>query len=276
MGWIGGSYTKDFKTRGYDPISYSMEEPYVQNKERIAECDIVFIAVPTPTTENGFDYSILPKVLPLVGKGKTVVIKSTVLPGTTKKLQDQFPDIYVMHSPEFLSEATAVEDAAHPKRNIIGIPVDNPDYRSRAEAVMAILPESPYNLICGSTEAEIIKYQRNVLGYVRIVMHNLLWEVANAEGADWNTIKDAISHDPDNGPLYTSPVHKSGRGAGGHCFVKDYAAFVEIYSKLITDPRGIAMLNAIKDKNLELLAKTDKDKVIVEETYGEGVFENYR
>ena len=64
----------------------------------------MFIAVPTPTTPEGFDDSILRGVLPLVKEGKTAVIKSTTVPGTVKRLQKDFPDIFVLHSPEFLSE----------------------------------------------------------------------------------------------------------------------------------------------------------------------------
>ena len=47
-----------------------MEEPYRRNMEKMKECDIVFIAVPTPSTPKGFDYSIVESVLALVGKGK--------------------------------------------------------------------------------------------------------------------------------------------------------------------------------------------------------------
>ena len=44
----------DFEARGYDIVRYALEEPYKANKDKIKECQIVFIAVPTPTTEEGF------------------------------------------------------------------------------------------------------------------------------------------------------------------------------------------------------------------------------
>jgi UDP-glucose 6-dehydrogenase len=55
-------------------------------------------------------------------------------------------------------------------------------------------------------------------------------------------------------------MHKSGRGAGGHCFIKDFAAFEEIYQKMVPqDQLGLAMLDAIEKKNIALLTSTGKD-----------------
>ena len=107
QGFICGNLANDFEKRGYDIVRYSLSEPHVQNKELIKECDIVFIAVPTPTTPAGFDYSIVESVVSLVGVGKIAVIKSTILPGTTEAIQAKYPDIHVFHSPEFLREKTA-------------------------------------------------------------------------------------------------------------------------------------------------------------------------
>jgi hypothetical protein len=42
QGWVGKNYSDDFEKRGYEVIRYSLEVPYVYNKEKIAECDIVF------------------------------------------------------------------------------------------------------------------------------------------------------------------------------------------------------------------------------------------
>ncbi len=99
MGWVGGSYANEFKKRGCSLICYALEEPYIQNKDKIRECEIVFVAVPTPTTPAGPDISILQDVMKLIGTGHIGVIKSTVLPGTTVAIQDMYPEIIVLHSP---------------------------------------------------------------------------------------------------------------------------------------------------------------------------------
>jgi len=53
QGWIGKNYADDFEKRGYEIVRYALESPYIDNKEKIKECDIVFIAVPTPQHSQG-------------------------------------------------------------------------------------------------------------------------------------------------------------------------------------------------------------------------------
>ena len=161
QGWIGKNYADDFERRGFDVVRYALEEPHISNGEKIKDCDIVFIAVPTPTTPAGFDDSILREAVKKVGQGKVAVIKSTLLPGTTEKIQRENPDIFVFHSPEFLTESSAAYDAANPVRNIVGFPIDNQDYRQKAQEILDVLPKSSYELICPVKEAELIKYGGN-------------------------------------------------------------------------------------------------------------------
>lgn len=269
QGWIGRNYADDFEARGYDVVRYALEEPYAGNKDKLADRGIVFIAVPTPTTPEGFDFSPVRDALSSVPKGATAVIKSTMLPGTTDALHAEFPGIFVMHSPEFLSEATAAHDAANPKRNIVGVPEDTEEYRARAREVLGVLPKAPYELVCGAKEAEFIKYGRNALGYVRVVFINSFYDAVRKTGADWEVVRDAMAFDPDNGPTYMNPVHKTGRGAGGHCFIKDFAAFADFFERTVGDPAGMEMIRAIERKNKELLKSTNKDLDLLKGVYGE-------
>ena len=269
QGWIGKNYANDFETRGYEVIRYALEEPHIANKERIAECDIVFIAVPTPTTPQGFDDSTIRTVLPLVGKRRTAIIKSTVLPGTTERLQKLFPDIFVLHSPEFLVESTAAYDAAHPNRNIIGIPSTNAVYREKAEAVLSVLPDASYAKIMTARDAEFVKYAGNCFLFTKVMFMNLLYEVVAAAGSDWTSVREAFIHDPRIGTSHTEPTHKSGRGAGGHCFIKDFEAFREMYRMQVGDVYGNDLLAALRDKNIELLANSGKDLDLLKGVYGD-------
>ncbi len=272
QGWIGKNYADDFENRGFSVVRYSLEEPYVKNKEKIKDCDIVFIAVPTPTTLEGFNDSIVRKAVELVGDGKIAVIKSTIIPGLTKSIQEQYPNIFVLHSPEFLTESTAAYDAANPKRNIIGIPTDSDDYKIQAKKVLAVLPKAPYNKICDATDAEIIKYGRNISGYFRIIFANILYDLSQVLGGDWNTIKEAMAADPDTGPTYLNPIHKSGRGAGGHCFIKDFSAFTNLCKELLElDKKSLDVLTSLEEKNIELLKKTGKDLDLLKGVYGKDI-----
>ena len=268
QGWIGKNYADDFERRGFDVVRYAIEKPYVKNKDAIADCDIVFIAVPTPTTPKGFDFSIVRSILKLIGKGKTAVVKSTLLPGTTEVLQKEYPEIYVVHSPEFLTEMTAAYDAANPLRNIIGLPINNKDFQRKAKEVLTVLPKATFELICYSREAEMIKYAGNCFLFTKVVFMNMLFDLSQKLNCDWHTIRDAMVADPRIGKSHMDPLHQSGRGAGGHCFIKDFAAFSRCYEELVADKPGIEALKSFEGKNNDLLIKSNKDLDLLEGVYG--------
>jgi len=269
QGWIGKHYADDFEQRGFQVIRYALEEPYVNNGGKIKDCDIVFIAVPTPTTREGFKDSVLRKVIKKVGKGKIAVIKSTILPGTTESIQKENPDICVVHSPEFLVEATAKYNAENPDRNIIGITEMSEELKKRAEEVMEVLPRAPFQLICSSREAEFVKYGGNCFLFFKVIFANLFYDIVKASGCDWGVVKDAIGADPRIGKTHLNPVHDSGRGAGGHCFIKDFQAFVNLYKEKVGDEKGNKVWDSLIEKNIDLLVSSGKDLDLLKGVYGE-------
>ncbi len=275
QGFVGKNHADDFERRGYKVVRYSLESDYINNGHLIKDCDVVFIATPTPTSLDNFDYTSVKQAVRKVGPGKIAVIKSTIIPGTTEIIQKENPDKIIIHAPEFLSEATAARDAAFPDRNIIGIPKDTLKYRKAARLLLNILPNAPYNKVCRAKEAELIKYGRNTMGVVRIVFANILYDTALAIDADWGVIQEAMSADPDNGPTYMNPIHKSGRGAGGHCFIKDFAALRHFFEKNLRDKKSLDVLNSIENKNIELLKNTSKDLDLLTGVYGEEVLDDY-
>ena len=273
QGWIGKNYADNFEQRGYDIVRYGMEEEHKNNGDAIATCDIVFIAVPTPSTPEGFDDSIVRQVIKKIGKGKVAVIKSTMMPGTTELIQKDNPDIFVFHSPEFLTEATAAYDAANPTRNIVGVPELVELSKTKAKQVINVLPYAPYTSICQSREAEMIKYGGNNWFYFKVVFMNMLYDLSNELGCHWEVIRDGMAADPRIGRTHLDPVHKNGRGAGGHCFIKDFAALTEIYNAKIGDEFGARLLEAMKEKNIDLLLASDKDLDLLQGVYGDNVVE---
>lgn len=276
QGWVGKHYADDFERRGYYTVRYALEKPYNKNKEKIATCDIVFIAVPTPTTPKGFDDSIVRQAVGLVGNGKIAVIKSTVLPGTTESIQKEHSDKAVLHSPEFLREASAAYDASHPERNIVGY---QKGHKKAAHKVLTVLPRAPYQKVMPVRNAELVKYAGNVFLYMKVIYANLLYDVANACNIDYETVKDAVAADSRIGPSHLNPLHYSGhvmpsgavavcRGAGGHCFIKDFAAFSRLHEAIVSDERATALLRAFEEKNKALLKESSKDIDLLDGVYG--------
>src|SRR3989344_7006777 len=223
QGYIGKNYADNFERRGYTVVRYAKEKPYNSNREKIKNCDIVFIAVPTPTVCGVYDASIIREVISLAGKNKIIVLKSTIMPGLTKILQKEFPDYTILHSPEFLSEATAREDANNPFMNIIGIKKDSKAHKNAVKLVSSVLAKAPLSTIVSYEEADLIKYIHNSMAFTEIVFFNLMYDLSKKLGADWKNIEKAIKADPLIPNRYSHPVHKKGRGAGGNCFLKDFA-----------------------------------------------------
>lgn len=277
QGWIGKAYADNFEDRGYEVVRYSLEKPWVKNKDKIKECDIVFVAVWTPTTPQGFNVSVVESVLPLVGKGKIAVLKSTILPGTTAELQKKFPDIVLLYGPEFLSVVSHIHDAAHPFINVVGMSADDAKHYSAAEKVMKSLPKAPTSIICKSSEAEIFKYSHNASGYTQIILFNLMYDLGQKFGVNWDVVNRAIQADPLISNRYSNPIHKSGRGAGGGCFIKDIAALrAHIKKHLPHDKLAHKVFEAMETKNIHLLTSTEKDLDLLHGVYGKAHIEKHR
>jgi len=268
QGFVGKAAADNFAKRGFTVIRYALEEPYRANKEKIKEADVVFIAVPTPTTPKGHLTRIVEEAVSLVRPGAIAVIKSTIIPGTTSRIQKMHPKVIVLNNPEFLSEKTAQKDTDEPFVNIVGMPVKSAKHKKAAELVQSIIPRAPFKMICSSEEGEIYKYAHNVSGYTQILTFNLMYDMAKHFGAKWENIEKAIIADPYIPNRYASPLHKSGRGAGGACFIKDFSAFAKAHHKLIGHSKASAFMKAAEAHNIALLAETDKDITLLEEVYG--------
>jgi len=268
QGYVGGSYSNNLEKRGFEIVRYSLEEQYRANQDQIRYCDVVFICVPTPTTQKGFDASIVAEGLSLVSKGKIAVIKSTMLPGMSRKLQKKFPHIIILYSPEFLSVGTAQEDVDQPFSNIIGMAGDDAKHRAAAKLVNSILPPAPFTHACSSEEAELIKYGHNMSGYMQVLTFNLLYDMAEKLKCDWGAIQPALCADPSISNRYSVPVHNCGRGAGGACFIKDIAAFAHLYREVVGRLEGQTFLEAAQKYNIQLLMDSEKDLDLLKVVYG--------
>jgi len=183
-----------------------------------------------------------------------------------------------MHSPEFLREATAEHDAANPDRNIIGYTEKS---KPRVREVLNVLPAAAHNMSMPAKEAELVKYAGNIFLYWKVLFANILYDLSNGLDVDYEVVKNAMSADPRIGKSHMDPVHVSGhmssgdeihtRGAGGHCFIKDFEAFLELYKKNVGDKNGVAVLESLRDKNIELLIQSGKDIDLLKGVYGVGI-----
>ena len=106
-------------------------------------------------------------------------------------------------------------------------------------------------------------------GYTQILTFNALYDIAKKLGCNWDNVHTALTHDPYICSRYSQPIHKSGRGAGGGCFIKDFASFAELYKmQLKTHTEAIAFLKAAEKNNIALLKASKKDLGLLAGVYG--------
>ena len=109
------SPTTDLRIYDVDPLKSS------HTKEEIDQCDFIFVCVPTPMSKDGSqDSSYIEKVFDEAVGGPIYIIKSTVLPGTTKQLSNKYPHLSIVFCPEFLTERTAKLDMLTQSRIVLG------------------------------------------------------------------------------------------------------------------------------------------------------------
>jgi glycosyltransferase involved in cell wall biosynthesis len=209
----------------------------------INNADIIFICVPTPyTLETGFDFSAVDNAISILNGSKIVVIKSTVLPGTTEYLQDKYPNHKILFNPEFLRAAFAKEDMVNPSMQIIGTTQKSV---SEAQNILNILPKAPFSKIIFSKEAEMVKYFINSFLATKVIFANQIYDLCNKAEIDYNTIKECVVNDKRIGESHLEV--KAGRGYGGACFPKDVRSLINYGDKLQIDLRLLKTMEGINE-----------------------------
>lgn len=238
VGWVGKQLARYFEEiRGYRSGHDLMLLDILPERcaGDIHQAHIVFITVPTPQNpkDGSCDTSIVHSVVERLKGEKIVVIKSTVPPGTTERLQKEFPQHKFLFNPEFLTESRAWEDMLRPDRQIVGFTEESLD---SAHLVLSLLPKAPFMSPWGrgtykpvritATEAELIKYAGNVYFSRKIVFANALAKVAGRLGIDYEHVRQGMSADHRIGDSHLDVYHGGYRGFGGYCFPKDTAALM--------------------------------------------------
>jgi UDP-glucose 6-dehydrogenase len=142
---------------------------------------------------------------------------------------------------------------------------------------MEVLPDAPYKSICRAPEAELTKYGGNNFLYMKLIFVNLLHDLAETHNVSWGVIAENMKADPRIGASHMQPIHqyahmadKIGRGAGGHCFIKDFAAMRHHFEDVRSfDKETITLLRAFEAKNNQLLQDTAKDPDLLYGVYGD-------
>ena len=219
--------------------------------EAVAWADTILICVDTPPNDDGSaDLSTIDIIARQIASeatsDKIVVSKSTVPVRTGDRIANLLrengrPGVQFDYGsvPEFLREGSAVEDALHPDRIVIGVESDHALERLRTLFQPFLAPI----MVTDIATAEVIKHASNSFLATKISYINAIARICELAGADVTLVAKAMGMDPRIGHQFLS----AGVGYGGACFPKDVAAFTHVASSLGYD---FELLRAVQAVNV--------------------------
>src|SRR5438445_6500891 len=248
--------------------------------------DTTFLTVGTPSQQDGsIDLSYVKNACEDLGnvlrekRGyHLVVVKSTVVPGTTNGTVKRFLEqsvgknvgsaLGLCANPEFLKEGTAINDALHPDKIVIG----SNDMKSANRLTRPYRkfygPKLPPVILTSPEAAELVKYASNAFLATKVSFINTIANIAQQiPNVDVSTIAKAIGLDPRIGSLFL----KAGPGYGGSCFHKDLQALINYsqnngYDPILVRSTGDTdnqQANKVVDMAETLLGSLSNKKVVV-------------
>jgi len=232
-------------------------------EETVNKSDFVFLSVPTPANSDGsINIDILESALSDINEVSEVdnyiLIRSTVVPGTTWALQEKFSNLNLLFNPEFLTERSANFDFINQSRFIIGSgDSDKSALGSKlfSQLIRDRFGESVSVLECTYETAEMIKYMSNCFFATKVSFLNEMYQIAKKCEVNWQQAVDGFVADGRIGHSHLNvPGHDGKFGFGGSCFPKDIQAMIDFSETMGVDAK---VLKAVWKKNLEIRPEQD-------------------
>lgn len=243
---------------------------------------VIFVAVPTPMKPSGECHTaIVESVLQDIQNAAIrqdrdlgsfiVVIKSTVPPGFTAKMQERFA-LRIVFSPEFLTEANAVNDFKNVNRVLLGGDIEDARvvfkyfegvWFDRINATYETHPHGPVSIVqCEPGVAEMVKLSTNVHLTARVMVSNELYLICQKMGIKYDDVKILTQLDRRIGTSHMNvPGPDENLGYGGHCFVKDTQNLAFTAKQLGTvdnfSDSPVDLFTALHERNLTI--REDRD-----------------
>lgn len=266
LGYVGGAIVNAYKNVFNNAVldielhTYDIDQTKNPTCKSLSElvnvAELIYVAVPTPMTKTGScDTSIVEAVIHEMAQHpitRVFIIKSTVPPGTTERIQKKYPNHHIFFSPEFLTEANYLNDYLDQELLVLGTTENTPQLISNAvlDKQDLALRSVKNRMIVSATTAEMFKYVANLFLATKVSFANEMFDIANALGANWEDLQNMILNDSRLGKTHWKVPGPDGhRGFGGSCFPKDVSALKNHAQSVgITTP----ILNAVWNRNVEI------------------------
>ena len=252
LGFVGKAYQRYFQDH-YDLVIYDPMYPELNTKEEVNECEYALVCVPTPMKDDGScDLSIIEKTLEWL-EVPHIMIKSTILPGTTKKLVEKY-NKSIVFSPEYIGEGkywVPFWKYPHPtdakQHGFVIIGGERDDRIPWLEVFKKVVGPDTHYLQTDSTTAELVKYGENSWGATKVVLFNEFFDICNAFGVEFDEFRELLLHDKRIERMHTA-VFRDNRGFGGKCLPKDVNGIVRASTKAGYKPELLAKVLEVNKK----------------------------
>ena len=219
--------------------------------------DVIFVCVPTPMRQDGSCYTgIVEEVIREINEnanGQIVVIKSTVPPGTTDRINQEYTHSTVIFNPEFLTEANFIQDFKNQSRIILG--GDRKGTNKVRQIYSRIFPNATI-VKTGAKHAEMVKYFTNCFLATKVSFANEMYNVCQQLDLDYDKIVEYATYDERLGKSHWAVPGPDGDfGYGGHCLPKDLSAIVSEF-----DTYGL--LEAVEQVNDQVREDRDWEHMV--------------
>lgn len=228
LGFVGGAISFAMES---DSFVHKVDKDPTKSTHTFADlhrCEGVFVCVPTPFGDDGkCDTSILEYVLEQLKDYEGVIIsKCTAPPLVYRALNERYPNL--VHAPEFLTAADAVQDYIRGKFAFVGGRIKA--YRDLAEKIIRIGQRDLREVIhCSIEEASLAKYLINTYLATKVVYMNEMYQLCENLNVDYKIVAEMAMLDPRIGTSHMKvPGPDKSFGYGGLCFPKDTAALLKI------------------------------------------------
>jgi len=222
--------------------------------------DFIFVSVPTPSNKDGsINLDIIYEAFEEINSCKDkstdniILLRSTVIPGTTHEIQKKYSKLKIVFNPEFLTERSAKFDFINQSRFVLGGRKQNT--RKVADLFRWRFGHSIPIIETNYETAELIKYMNNCYFATKISFMNEMKMVAHECGANWTQAVDGFIRDGRIGHSHLSvPGHDGRPGFGGSCFPKDIQAMINYSESMGIEPN---VLKGTWKTNIEVRPEKD-------------------
>ena len=260
QGFVGNAIYQKFK-KYYKVFTYDLQLKLCNSdlEEILQRCKIIFVCLPTPMNKDGScNLDILEGALKEINDQTTiddriVVIKSTIIPGSTDKYNNTYKNIEIVFNPEFLTEANAIDDFENQTRILLGGSVKATT--KLKQLYSAVFRNTPKIIKTDAKSAELVKYVTNTFLSTKVSFANEMYKICKALDLDYDKIIEMATLDPRLGDSHWGVPGPDGDfGYGGHCFPKDLDAILSLCRDLNINTN---VLKATKATNNEV--RNDRD-----------------